>query len=173
MEKTNYLIKEKEFISGESFPYLGSDYTLQIINREKYTSPEVKLIGESIYIYTNNNEKDNIRNALIEFYMSEAKEKIEKSLEYYQFYFMSKPSKIIIKDQRRRWGSCNKNNELRFNFRCIMLPVEVLDYIVLHEMCHMVHMNHSKDFWNLLGRILPNYKERRKMLKETGIICDF
>ena len=85
-------------------------------------------------------------------------EKINERIRYYQAQFDVKPKKVIIKDQEKRWGSCTKDNQLLFNWKCIMAPSPVLDYIVVHEMCHMVHMNHSKEFWHLLKRVLPDYE---------------
>lgn len=173
IKEMQYLRKDKQYINGESFSYLGRNYSLQIIYDENKTTPEAKLDRGKIYVYTNNNDKDAIRGALVHFYMNKAKEKIEERIEYYQSCFNPKPSKIIIKDQKSRWGSCNRNRQLRFNFRCIMAPSTVLDYIVVHEMCHMVHMNHSKEFWNLVESILPDYKDRRRLLKDTGIKYEF
>lgn len=169
MEEMQYLRKDKQYINGESFSYMGRNYSLQIVFDQNKITPEGKLDKGKIYVYTNNNDEDVIKGALINLYMEKAKENIEERIEYYQPYFDLKPSKIIIKDQKKCWGSCNRNRELRFNFRCIMTPSTVLDYIVVHEMCHMVHMNHSKDFWNLVESILPDYKERRQLLKNTEI----
>ena len=77
-------------------------------------------------------------------------------------------SSIAIRDQKTRWGSCSSRGTLSFNWRLMLAPPGILDYVVVLELCHLEHMNHSKDFWNCVESILPDYKERRKWLKEHG-----
>ncbi len=88
-----------------------------------------------------------------------------------QFYAerLGKPlGKITLRDTRSRWGSCSSEGNLMFSWRLIMAPPEVLDYVVAHEVAHMVEMNHSADFWRLVESILPEYKPQRRWLKENG-----
>ncbi len=75
---------------------------------------------------------------------------------------------LSIRDQKSRWGSCSSRGTLSFNYRLIFAPPRVLDYVVVHEICHMTHMNHSKDFWDLVEQIMPDYKIHKKWLKEHG-----
>ena len=75
---------------------------------------------------------------------------------------------ITIRDQKTRWGSCSSSGTLSFNYRLIFAPPAILDYVVVHELCHLTHMNHSRDFWNMVESVLPDYKERRQWLKEHG-----
>lgn len=77
-------------------------------------------------------------------------------------------SSIAIRDQKTRWGSCSSRGTLSFNWRLMLAPPGILDYVVVHELCHLEQMNHSKDFWKCVETILPDYKERRKWLKEHG-----
>ena len=74
-----------------------------------------------------------------------------------------------IKEQKTRWGSCSKRNNLNFNWKIIMAPEKVIDYVIIHELCHLVHFNHSKEFWNLLAFYMPDYKEQAEWLKNNGI----
>ncbi len=106
--------------------------------------------------------------ALEKRYRDAAKDYIPKRVEYYHTFTGGNYSKITIRDQKTRWGSCSSNGTLSFNFRLMMAPPRVLDYVVVHELCHLTHMNHSNDFWNLVGSILPDYREHRKWLKENG-----
>ena len=76
--------------------------------------------------------------------------------------------RITIRNQRTRWGSCSSKGNLNFNYRLAYMPPAVLDYVVVHELAHLRHMDHSKEFWALVGVYLPDYKERRKWLKEHG-----
>lgn len=164
--------RERQYVNGESFIYMGRNYSLQIVLDENIKFPEAKLYRGKFYIHTNKIDGDIIRKSLENWYRDKAKEKIIERIQYYQPNFDCKPKKVVIKDQQKRWGSCNKNHELRFNWRSIMAPSPILDYIVVHEMCHMVYMNHLKEFWNLLKSILPDYEERKNFLRNNGIKYD-
>lgn len=76
--------------------------------------------------------------------------------------------RITIRNQKTRWGSCSGKGNLNFNCLLMLTPPEVLDYVVVHELCHRKEMNHSKWFWNEVEKVLPDYRERRKWLKENG-----
>ena len=75
---------------------------------------------------------------------------------------------VRIRNQRRRWGSCSRDGVLRFNWRLAMLEPSLTEYVVVHELAHLTHMNHSPDFWGLVEEHLPDVKERRRLLREAG-----
>ena len=75
---------------------------------------------------------------------------------------------ITIRDQKTRWGSCSSRGTLSFNYRLIYGPAGPLDYVVVHELCHLTHMNHSKDFWNMVEHIMPDYRIYKQWLREHG-----
>lgn len=110
--------------------------------------------------------------ALEQRYRMAAKEYVPKRVAYYADAYCSLIrhgySTIAIRDQKTRWGSCSSRGTLSFNWRLMLAPPGILDYVVVHELCHLEHMNHSKDFWQCVEAILPDYKERRKWLKEHG-----
>ncbi len=106
--------------------------------------------------------------ALEKRYREAAKEYFPKRIEYYQQFTGGHYTKITIRDQKTRWGSCSNSGTLSFNYRLMLAPPRVLDYVVVHELCHLTHMNHSKDFWNMVESILPDYKEYKKWLNENG-----
>lgn len=106
--------------------------------------------------------------ALEKRYRDAAKEYIPKRVEYYHEFTGGTYHKITIRDQKTRWGSCSSNGTLSFNYRLMLAPPRVLDYVVVHELCHLTHMNHSTDFWNMVASILPDYKEYRKWLRDNG-----
>ena len=76
--------------------------------------------------------------------------------------------RITVRDQKTRWGSCSQTGNLNFNFRLILAPLEVLDYVVVHELCHRRQMNHFAQFWQEVARVLPDYRERKAWLTENG-----
>lgn len=90
---------------------------------------------------------------------------ITQRVEYYAPIVGVSYNRIAIKDTKTRWGSCSRDGNLNFSFRLVLKPIELLDYVVVHELCHRIHMNHSKEFWKEVERVLPDYKDRRKRLK--------
>jgi len=90
---------------------------------------------------------------------------IENRIQYFNRPYQFKFNKINIKNQKTRWGSCSKKRNLNFNYKIALLPQHVADYIIAHELCHLVELNHSKKFWSLVGKLVPNYSEIRKELK--------
>lgn len=98
---------------------------------------------------------------------------ISKRLEKYAPIIGVTFGKITIRNQKTRWGSCSSKGNLNFNCLLMLCPEEVRDYVVVHELCHRIEMNHSAEFWAQVEKILPDYKKRRKWLKENGnIIID-
>jgi predicted metal-dependent hydrolase len=81
------------------------------------------------------------------------------------------PNKVIVKSQKKRWGSCSSSGIIRLNWKCVLLKPEVMDYIIVHELCHLREMNHSKLFWKEVEKILPDYKDRQDQLKKIKFEC--
>lgn len=159
----------KEYVNGEYFMYLGRNYYLEIVKNNDAKKPNVKLYQGKFYIETNTTNKDKLKLAMENWYREKTLEKVIEKVEYFKPYFKKEPKSIKVKEQKKRWGSCNFKGDLMFNWRISMVPSNVLDYIVVHEMCHMVHFDHSKKFWNLLEKILPDYRDRKEWLKKHGI----
>lgn len=101
-------------------------------------------------------------------YRSAARTQFEQRCAYYRTFTGGSFSSITIRDQKTRWGSCSSRGTLSFNYRLIFAPPAVLDYVVVHELCHLTHMNHSKEFWNLVGSVMPDYRAHRRWLKDHG-----
>ena len=85
--------------------------------------------------------------------------------EMYNFTY----GKVTVRNQKTRWGSCSKKGNLNFNYKIILLPERLVDYIIVHELCHLGEFNHSKKFWELVERSVPNYKQLRGELQKGGI----
>lgn len=98
----------------------------------------------------------------------EALKVIPERVEYFAKVIGVTYGKITVRNQKTRWGSCSSKGNLNFNCLLILAPPEVLDYVVVHELCHRKQMNHSKAFWLEVEKVLPDYKEARKWLKEEG-----
>jgi len=90
---------------------------------------------------------------------------ITERVDFWNGHYNFSYNRIAIRNQRRCWGSCSAKKNLNFNYRLIFLPEELMDYIVVHELCHLEHLNHGKDFWNTVGRAMPEYAARRAHLR--------
>lgn len=172
MKNMGEIPAEKQYVTGEEFFYLGEKYTLRIEEDEKFKRSKVVLKDHEILVCISKYDSDKARLALENWYKKQATEKISESIAYYQGFINVTPSNVVVKRQKRRWGSCTSSHKLLFNFKCVMLPLPILDYIVVHEMCHMVQLNHSKEFWALVKKILPDYKQRKEWLKSNGIMFE-
>ena len=102
-------------------------------------------------------------------YIRKAKETITKRVIYFARLMGVSYRNITIKEQKTRWGSCSSNGNLNFNNRLLFVPKELVDYVVVHELAHRKEMNHSNAFWNVVEKYMPDYKERRKKLREYHI----
>lgn len=107
-----------------------------------------------------------------EWYKEKTEEQVNKRIKYYQKFFNKRPTDIKVKERKKRWASCTSKDELLFNWRYVMAKSTTLDYIIVHEMCHMYYMNHSHEFWQLLSSVMNDYKVRKDWLRDYGIRMD-
>lgn len=163
----------RSYESGDIFLYLGNEYILEILVDKITIGTSVSLENNKLIVRSNSNNKDVIQRALKNWYTDETLGIVKERINYYKLFFEDTVTSIKIKDQKSRWASCTYKNEILFNLRCSMMPIQIIDYIVVHEMCHMEHRNHSKDFYLAVERILPDYKERVKWLKNNGVRMNF
>ncbi len=101
-------------------------------------------------------------------YRNAAKDYFAKRVAFYHELTGGVYHTITIRDQKSRWGSCSSRGTLSFNYRLMFAPPRVLDYVVVHELCHLTHMNHSADFWGMVQRIMPDYRIYKQWLKDHG-----
>lgn len=86
------------------------------------------------------------------------KSRVEEMNRYYQFEY----ARISVKDLKSRWGSCSSKKNLNFHYKLLFLPMDLVDYVVVHELCHLKEMNHSEKFWTLVSQVIPDYKKKRE-----------
>jgi predicted metal-dependent hydrolase len=102
-------------------------------------------------------------------YKEKAREMIRERLLYYNTFYNFSYKRIAIKDHRSRWGSCSKKGNLNFNYRLVLLPQHLADYVIVHELCHLGEFNHSPRFWALVEKTVPDWKERRRELMKINV----
>jgi len=158
----------KEFVNGELFSILGRSYALEIIPDG---SQRAELNEEKLQVFTRlvPESLSPIRQILLEFYYKLTAEKAEEYVKKYSTVLGVMPSKIRIAEQKSRWGSCSFKGGVRFNWRLSIAPASVLEYVVVHELCHLKHPNHSERFWAMVQSVYPDYKSCRRWLKENSL----
>lgn len=101
-------------------------------------------------------------------YRDAARARFEERVAHYHPVTGGHYNSITVRDQKSRWGSCSSRGTLSFNYRLIFAPPAVLDYVVVHELCHLTFMDHSKNFWDKVAAVMPDYKIQKKWLKDHG-----
>lgn len=158
----------RQWINGESFLYLGRSYRLKLVMNQK----EKLLIKDGCFclrreIIEKHGEQAS-RKVFEEYYTNKGQQRYEDRVNYFAPKIGVKPVEIIVKEIGYKWGSCSKNGVLSFHWKAIMAKPTVIDYIVVHELCHMLHKDHTEQFWNEVDKIMPNYQERKTWLKKNG-----
>jgi len=179
----NPKVSPKNYIDGEEFLYEGSIYKLQysdcdyinIDGQTQRSAPTNMYLDNTDQAVTNNkyllvpkNFSFQAKKSLTYWYQAQALAKITARIKYYTDITKLKYSAIKLTNAQRIWGSCTHDGVLRVNWRLIMAPAEILDYVVVHEIVHLDEHNHSKHFWRKVAAILPDYQERRAWLKRNS-----
>lgn len=154
-------VKKKEFVSGESFLFLGGSYPLQVQN-----DTQEPLHWNNGFVL-NANERSRGRALFIAWYKKEARKTIAGRVAWWAQRFCLAYKSVNITCANRRWGSCSPTDRLNFSWRLVMAPLAVVDYVVVHELAHIVHKNHSKRFWNKVKAMYPDYKAAQTWLREN------
>jgi len=157
----------KHFVDGESFSFLGKDYTLHL----KY-SPEPGILCEPGLLQVllpDIGNKETARQLVESWYQQQAQEKLEKLCTSHGRDVGVQPESVGIKNYRSRWGSCHHDGRIYFNWRIIMAPEAVVRYVVVHELCHLLHANHSRAYWQTVESFMPDYRQSNAWLKIHGL----
>ncbi|MGL4107790.1 M48 family metallopeptidase [Clostridium sp. LP20] len=163
-------VESKEKLNVDEVMYLGQIYKVKVLV-QRFSKVDFVVFHEGVFL-VNVRDENNVIKALESWFREMTEKTIKDKVQKYKHYFIERPKEIIIKEQKRRWGSCSYDNKLLFNWRLSMATEDALEYVVVHEMCHMVHKNHSTEYWREVERVLPNYKESHNWLKEKGYLLN-
>ena len=166
-EQLNANAIEREYVNGQSFLYLGRNYRLKLVD-EKFN--ELRFIRNTFLLSKEN--KYNAKEFFVQFYKKKLNSKIHPIIERYKNQLGVQPNQIKVMELQNRWASCMANGNVNFHWKCAMAPIDVLHYIVVHELAHLIHNNHTHAFWNEVDKILPNYDEQVKWLRINGAGMD-
>lgn len=152
LENRKYISNKKSYDEAEIFLYMGKPCNLSDI---------IDIIPES---------EEEIQIALKKFYTSKTKEIVKNRVKHFEKLIGVKANSVTIVDSHCNWGTCNYKKELTFNYKLSMAPLEVIDYVVIHELCHILHLNHDRSFWRKVGSYDPNYKQHQEYLAKFGCV---
>ena len=162
----------RDFTSGESLPYLGQALRLSVIETEA-AGPRAALVGVCLEVaLPTSMSSEERRAATIEaleaWCMAQARTTFLERVQFFALLIGVRPKDVRVRDQKTRWGSCGKDGTLYFSWRLIMAPPSVVDYLVVHELCHLRQPGHGRAFWAQVVGVLPDFQQRRAELRRDG-----
>ena len=167
-EKVNHSQKyppqpvRKEFVTGETLMYLGRFYRLEVTDDDY---PGVRFHGR---FYISRRQQAAAGRLLREWYIARAEEKLTPRIHYFAAAMGVAYRRIMVSDLRVRWASCTPKNNLNFNWRIVKAPAFVIDYLIVHELAHLLEPNHTERFWNIVAVQVPRYTVAKAWLLENG-----
>lgn len=162
----------REYKNGEGFLYLGRSYKLVL---ESDQQEKLLLKNGRFSLLRSLVEKDDIaaaKTAFRDYYMAQGMVRILERVSYFAPKIGVAAKKVDVKELGNRWASCSPSGNLSFHWKCMMAPLKIIDYIVVHELCHFLHLDHTDAFWNEVDKILPDYMERKEWLRQHGAGLD-
>ncbi|NLM21259.1 MAG: M48 family metallopeptidase [Peptococcaceae bacterium] len=162
----------KKYLPGEKFFYRGRNYPLKYVETSN-SKPYAQFIGSRILVYVPPGLEPEKRSALgkrliEQWYKNQAEKILSEQVHYYSKKLGITFNKLRIKDQKTRWGSCSTKGNINLNWRIIMAPNQVIAYIIIHELTHLIYMNHSPEFWKKVEEHMPDYRKWKKWLDDNG-----
>lgn len=169
VSKTRARILEGLNQERDVVPFLGRKYNLELVeNVGKKAGVEFDGSRFRVCCGGASGLKDDIKGALYGWYRESLLKIVTARIGELSAAMGVKPNKINIRAQKTIWGSCSYDNNISINMKLALAPLEIIDYILVHELCHIKHKNHSSEFWLAVESVMPDYKEKRKWLKENG-----
>ena len=163
------IVRAKEFVSGESFPYLERNYRLKVLVGDK---PSVDLkygYLRATVCKTDRTPQETVRAMLINWYKEQARIRLNEKTQRFAGIIGVEPRSVTVKDYKSKWGSCSIRSDICYNWRIVQAPHSIVDYVVVHELCHILEHNHSSRFWKHVERYVPDYKDLRNWLKNQQL----
>ncbi len=158
--------KYDDIISYKKFLLFGNRYDLKLAGVKT-----VQTANSEMCIYMpKTTAQEKIMSKIKNWYKKTAKSILEERINYISGLIKIRPNSMKITDSKGRWGACNSRGNISFNFRVVMLEPAVIDYVIVHELCHLIEMNHSKKFWNIVNSFLPNAPELKEKIKEYSFL---
>jgi len=157
----------KEYVNGEGFSYLGRSYRLLLVKKQRDLGGKpLKLVNGRFLLLAS--ERARARSHFINWYQTVGSAWLRRRVELYQERLGVEPSKIEVRDLGYRWGSCGESGSLNFHWHTVLVPPPIADYVVVHELAHLIEKHHTPKFWSLVERVMLDYHSRKQWLAENG-----
>jgi hypothetical protein len=153
----------RQYVDGERFLYLGKEVPLRLVPDQR----PVLVLDRSFKL--TKSVQPQAESVFEAWYKQQARAIVTERVKFFAREYGFKIGKVRVSSARTRWGSCSQKGTLSFTWRLVMAPLEVIDYVVVHELCHLKELNHSKAYWAQVETILPDYKVRRKWLRNNSV----
>ncbi|MBT5031764.1 MAG: M48 family metallopeptidase [Proteobacteria bacterium] len=155
------------FRYGEHYPWLDTKITLgKASNRA-----EPRLAGNQLLVHLPTSVLEStayIKKRIVHFYKSAGLQHFSERVDYFAERVGKRPTEIKVYSYKRRWGSCSNKGVITFNWQILLAPAAVADYVIVHELAHLIHFDHSKPYWQVVERVMPDYRTHRKWIKDNG-----
>ncbi|MGH8610584.1 MAG: M48 family metallopeptidase [Gammaproteobacteria bacterium] len=155
-------VRNPEYVTGEAFAYLGKRYRLVLVTKQS----EALLFDGTRFLLRRDARPADVH--FRQWYISSGKEWLTRRVEFLRARTGPSPSRAVVRDLGYRWGSCGRDGALYLNWRVLQLPVGLVDYVVTHELCHLVELSHRREFWLALERALPDWRNRKEDLRRKA-----
>lgn len=162
-EDLNATRVKREYVNGEGFLYLGRTYRLQIVEQQ-----DKPLLLKNGYFTLRSQSLPKADDVFKEFYRQKGNVRLRERVLCYQDKLGVKANEVRVLELKNRWASCSDKGNLNFHWKCMMAPLTVLDYVVVHELVHLKYKNHTTAFWNEIDKLIPDYQDRKQWLKVNG-----
>lgn len=172
-ERSSWVLKKQKMISesigkipirvfkeGEKIPYLGTELTIRLTDREE------GIIGNEILVPED--KRSIIEETVEKVFRAKAREIFLDKIDKYKHFINNEHNRVFIRDQKTKWASCSSKRNLNFNWRLLLAPEDIVEYVVVHELVHLDIHDHSEEFWSKVEEILPDYRKSKGWLKTNG-----
>ena len=162
----------REYRNGEGFLHLGRSYRLLLVSNQ---DEPLLLKNGRFCLRRDLVERGGVsaaQAAFRDYYIEQGRERITKRVHYFAPKVGVVAGKIDVRELGHRWASCSPKGNLAFHWKCLMAPSTIIDYIIVHELCHFHHLDHTEAFWNEVDKVMSNYRERKDWLKKNGAAMD-
>ena len=166
---------EKEYVSGDVLLYLGKNISIHVQPHARIKKPHVSYY-KGIFIVnlkeglTDSQRKNTIKKLMTAWFKERARLIFRQRIEHFSKILGVRPRSMKLTNAKSRWGSCTAKGTVRISWKLIMAPIEILDYVIVHELCHIKRRDHSNEYWKLVTSIIPNWKELRNRLKKESAL---
>ncbi len=159
---------KRQYHAGESFYFLGRPHILTFASNQDET-----VSREGDYLIVSGGEPAQIKKMLKAWYIRELEIILGQRIPFFEKLLNVQAREVKIKSLESQWGNCRTGEILTFNWKMVMAPQEIIDYIIVHELAHLIHLNHSRNFWQRVQSVYPSYQDARSWLRKNGDLLDF